>query len=77
MGGMGLDHIFMEDIAHPHRAHIVDEFLEGKDIRHVHWPLRSPDLNPIEYIWNGLERAFSQSSSPSKPSSGVKSCIMR
>ncbi|GFX96064.1 hypothetical protein TNCV_2289541 [Trichonephila clavipes] len=33
---------------------IVDEFDEGMDISRIVQPLRSPDLNPMEHICDGL-----------------------
>ncbi|GBN67089.1 hypothetical protein AVEN_166511-1, partial [Araneus ventricosus] len=40
----------MDDNARPHRALLVDKFLESEDIRRMDWPARSPDLNPIEHV---------------------------
>ncbi|GFT93767.1 hypothetical protein TNCV_2111581 [Trichonephila clavipes] len=37
----------MDDNARPHRANLVDEFLESEDIKRIPWPANSPDLNPI------------------------------
>lgn len=31
----------------PHRAHIVDDYLESEGITRIAWPAYSPDLNPI------------------------------
>ncbi|GBN13741.1 Transposable element Tcb2 transposase [Araneus ventricosus] len=46
-GAVGPEFILMDDNARPHRALLVDEFLESKDIRRMDWPARYPDLNPI------------------------------
>ncbi|GFY07272.1 transposable element Tcb2 transposase [Trichonephila clavipes] len=48
----GLEFLLMEDNARPHGALLVDEFLESEDIRRTDFPARSPDLNPIEYVWD-------------------------
>ncbi|GBN58365.1 Transposable element Tc1 transposase [Araneus ventricosus] len=57
-GAVGLEFILMDDNARPHRALLVDEFLESEDIRRMDWPARSPDLNPIEHVWDALGRTI-------------------
>ncbi|GFW65625.1 DDE_3 domain-containing protein [Trichonephila clavipes] len=64
LGAMHPDYIFMDENARPHRAPIVDEFHEGVDIRSRDWPSKSPDLSPIEHIWDYLGNAISQRSPP-------------
>ncbi|GFW53270.1 histone-lysine N-methyltransferase SETMAR [Trichonephila clavipes] len=45
-GACDPDFILMDDNVRPHRALLVDEFLESEDIHRMDWPPRSLDLNP-------------------------------
>ena len=39
-----------------HRAHIVTHWLKEKEVKLLKWPPFSPDLNPIEHMWDAMER---------------------
>lgn len=58
-GAVGSDFLLMDDNAPPHRARIVTEYLEQECIERMEWPARSPDLNPIEHVWDMLQVALS------------------
>ena len=54
---MGQGPLFQDDNARPHRARIVDAYLQQEQITRVDWPACSPDWNPIEHAWGQLGRA--------------------
>ena len=46
----------MHDNARPHTGRCVREFLKEVNIQTLEWPALSPDMNPIEYLWDQLKR---------------------
>ncbi|GFX10672.1 transposable element Tcb2 transposase [Trichonephila clavipes] len=63
-GAMGVEFLFMDDNSRPHRANIVNECLQSEDITRMDWPAYSPDLNPIEHVWDMLGRRIAARQPP-------------
>ena len=47
---------FQDDNARAHRAHVVLNHLQTRGIQSLPWTAMSPDLSPIEHVWDILGR---------------------
>lgn len=56
--------VFMDDNARPHRSRAVIECLRQNAISALPWPARSPDLNPLEHLWDFLGRKIREITPP-------------
>ncbi|GFX72638.1 transposable element Tcb2 transposase [Trichonephila clavipes] len=46
--------IFQQDNARPHTARVAQDFL--RHFQTLPWPANSPDLSPVEHVWDQLKR---------------------
>lgn len=55
-GAVGENFLLMQDNARPHVAQITINVLEQQQISLLEWPAQSPDMNPLEHLWDKLQR---------------------
>ncbi|GFU17839.1 transposable element Tcb2 transposase [Trichonephila clavipes] len=55
-GAVGDKFVFMDDNATCHRTLSIQDGLDSEGIQRLVWPARSPDLNPIQNVWDALGR---------------------
>ncbi|GFV41130.1 transposable element Tcb1 transposase [Trichonephila clavipes] len=65
----------MDDNARPHRADIIDDYLESEVIARMTWPAYSPDFNPIENFWDALGRLLSSRFPPPATLNELKTAL--
>lgn len=56
--------ILQEDNAPAHRAHVVRNFMQAQGINRMDFPARSPDLAPIEHLWDAVGRRVADNHPP-------------
>lgn len=57
-------HFYQHDNARPHTARATTEFLQANNISVLPWPSLSPDMAPIEHVWDEIGRQLYRSRMP-------------
>jgi transposase len=52
--------IFQQDNDPKHTAKIITKFLQEKKVEKLPWVAQSPDLNPIEHLWDEMGRKMKE-----------------
>jgi transposase len=58
------DHVFQHDNARCHVARVCQNFMNQNHIRVLPWSALSPDLSPIEHLWDGVGRCVRYRQNP-------------
>ena len=67
--------VFMDDSARPHRDRVITDYLRDESITILPWPGRSPDLNPIEHIWDIIGLRVKERTSPVQTLNDLKQTL--
>lgn len=65
---MPLRFIFQQDNDPKHSSQVVQQWFRENNVRVLQWPAQSPDLNPIENLWEEVERRIRTQMFPNKQS---------
>ena len=50
----GHNFVYVQDNAPPQTARDTEAFLDQRYVEVMDWPARSPDMDPIEYVWDQM-----------------------
>lgn len=61
---VGPNFLLMQDNARPHVARPVIRYLNAVGIPFMEWPANSPDMNPIEHLWDAIKKTIRRRTPP-------------
>lgn len=68
---------FQDDNAPAHRSSNVIAFHEDRGTSKMSWPAQSPDMNPIEHVWDLIGRKIRDGPDPLPDLMSVENAVMR
>lgn len=68
--------IFQQDNAPAHKKASVTSFLQAQDFEILTWPPQSPDLSPIEWVWNIIKMKMKKLSPRPRTPARIQAAIL-
>lgn len=67
--------VFQQDNARAHVARICIDYLVANNVNVLPWPAYSPDLSPIEHLWDILDRKVRARDPPPQTLQGLRQAL--
>ena len=69
--------VYIDDNARFHHSRAVTAYFQGNAIETLPWPARSPDLNPLEHVWDILRRQTQKMDPPPQTLDELEAALHR
>ena len=67
----------MHDNATSHSSRATRQYLLANNVQEMDWPASSPDLNPIEHIWDLLDKRLRDVRNPPQTIAALRQEVVR